>query len=175
MSHETQDTITAWQRETFGPCSWEDAWDRFMKEVEEADELVKAYCATDLDKLAEECADIHITMLRVLDLIGARLQAETDRKMSINRKRKWNVNGGVGQHVKCDEADTPPHAARFHSMYEAIDSARDAVDRAALCAQVGRTREALGALGRARDALSGAACAAEEARLAALCPGTEGR
>jgi NTP pyrophosphatase (non-canonical NTP hydrolase) len=51
-------------------------------------------------KLMNEMADVVITMYAAAASIGGDLHAEIDRKMQVNRKRKWKLHGdGTGQHV----------------------------------------------------------------------------
>ncbi len=54
---------------------------------------------------AEEAADIVIVLQRLFESYSTTQQAEVDKKMAINRKRKWTrLGNGHGQHVKEDES-----------------------------------------------------------------------
>lgn len=102
---ETQKTISEWGCKTFGyPKSAKSVIDRMLEEVEELKKLSDAQNTSfeDLsEKMADECADIHIMLCHVMSTLGFDLQACVDHKMEINRSRKWKITGdGVGQHVK---------------------------------------------------------------------------
>ena len=93
---EDQTSICAWADSTFGPAKIDASFKRFLIEV---DELATA----PFEKVPSECADVLITLYRVAHVAGFDLQAEVDRKMSINRARKWRSNGdGTGQHIRED-------------------------------------------------------------------------
>lgn len=99
---ETQKTICDWANKTFGyPKSLEVVIDRMINEVEELKIIDYRKDESDLQKIADECADIYITLVRVIDTIGFDLQSCVNHKMQINRARKWKSNGdGTGKHVK---------------------------------------------------------------------------
>lgn len=85
--------INEWQRDTFGEPTPEAAYDRFDEELREFDEL-----SIDEDD-AEEAADVVITLVAYLASKGKDLATEIEKKMAINRKRKWKTRGdGTGQH-----------------------------------------------------------------------------
>ncbi len=75
---------------------------------EEFDELAIAIADLERDptgehisKARQECADVMITMYRVIEKLGGSLRDEVDAKMDINRARKWNVGAdGIGYHIK---------------------------------------------------------------------------
>ena len=91
---EDQTTICVWADLTFGPSTVEASLRRCLVEVRE-------FAAAPLGALPAEAADVLITLYRVAHCAGFDLQAEVDRKMSINRARKWRSNGdGTGQHIK---------------------------------------------------------------------------
>lgn len=106
---ETQRTINAWQRETFGETHPWAAFERMQKEYWELRDAVhkiggpegRGFCERgDLEKARGEVADVFITLCRVAEELGCDMQDEVDRKMAINRERKWVVDGtGNGQHV----------------------------------------------------------------------------
>lgn len=55
------------------------------------------------ESIAEELADANIVGYHAAALLGVVLFDEIDRKMDINRRRKWKSNGdGTGQHVDED-------------------------------------------------------------------------
>lgn len=59
------------------------------------------------DKIPAEAADVEIVLRGLAQLHGFDLQAEVDKKMAINRARRWKANGdGTGYHVK-EEPWTP--------------------------------------------------------------------
>jgi NTP pyrophosphatase (non-canonical NTP hydrolase) len=61
----------------------------------------------DLDKVPEEMADCEIVLRVLAQRRGVDLQAEVDRKMAVNRSRRWAVDGdGTGYHVKEGDAMT---------------------------------------------------------------------
>lgn len=102
---ETQNTISEWGIKTFGyPKSPRVIIERMLKEVQELKELVDKECCINeatYEKIADECADIHIVMCQVMATIGFNLRSCVDHKMSINRARKWKIAGdGTGQHEK---------------------------------------------------------------------------
>lgn len=101
---ETQYTVTDWQFETFGPTNLGLAFERLQKEYWELRDVVHAHGQGPDEnrrlKCAEECADVLITLYRVAEMLRCDLVYEVDRKMAINRKRKWAVDEkGHGQHV----------------------------------------------------------------------------
>jgi hypothetical protein len=102
---ETQQTIAEWGYKTFGyPKNATAIINRMLGEVRELEELKDHYSHFNdaiYDKIADECADIHIVMCQVMTTMGYNLQSCVDHKMEINRKRKWKIAGdGTGQHVK---------------------------------------------------------------------------
>jgi NTP pyrophosphatase (non-canonical NTP hydrolase) len=52
------------------------------------------------EKIPGELADCDIVLMTLAHRAGIDLQAERDKKMAINRARKWAVDGlGCGQHI----------------------------------------------------------------------------
>ena len=101
MSKETQATIVKWADETFGIATIEVCFYRMLSEHKE---LVEAMERGDYDSARGECADVYVTLVRLADYLGVPLHEEVDRKMAINRARKWRSNGdGTGQHIKDGE------------------------------------------------------------------------
>lgn len=97
---ENQRSITYWADETFGYAASDlKVWERFMDEVRE---LEAAMYVSNV-AAGRECADVLITLYRLADYLHVDLNAEVDRKMAINRARKWHTNGdGTGQHIEED-------------------------------------------------------------------------
>lgn len=90
---ETIATIIAWGDETFGPCSQERAIGRAWEEWQEM-------LLPDAD-VPIEAADVIICLLRIPGIADA-----IQRKMAINRARRWNLKGdGTGYHIKGDIHD----------------------------------------------------------------------
>ena len=100
MSKETQQTISGWANATFGAA---DSNARVAARAnEEMAELIRALTADDQHpKAAEEIADVVIILYRLAERLGVDLMSEIDRKMEINRSRKWNLDStGHGYHVR---------------------------------------------------------------------------
>lgn len=86
---ESINTIRTWADETFGPAPLYAQVRRIMDEVKELRAAI-----TD-QAILEEAADVYITLCRLEGL-----QEAVDRKMVINRHRKWRTNGdGTGYHI----------------------------------------------------------------------------
>ena len=95
---ETVESISQWAEETFGPCTPRKALERAITEVKE---LLDEWDWEDEDevpqsKYVEEAADVCITLYRYIYLVDP---DAIEKKMAINRARKWKVSNGVGQHV----------------------------------------------------------------------------
>ena len=102
---ETQQMIAEWGFKTFGyPKNPIVIINRMLIEVKELEEVIETQgCFNDAiyEKIADECADIHIVMCQVMTTMGYNLQSCVDHKMEINRARKWKIAGdGTGQHIK---------------------------------------------------------------------------
>lgn len=53
------------------------------------------------EKIPAEAADTSIVLMGLAELVGFDLQAQIDKKMSVNRSRKWKANGdGTGYHIR---------------------------------------------------------------------------
>jgi len=97
---ETQYTIRRWQLNTFGPTT------NYMRTAtrmnEEVAELLTAISLKDINKIGNEIADIFIVLCGVASEHCFDIAAEeVDKKMKINRERKWNITDeGHGYHVK---------------------------------------------------------------------------
>lgn len=102
---ETQDTINAWQRHTFGadapPAS---TALRLIKECCELQELFFGHGPPNVVDVANECADIVIFVNYLAMTCGFDVQAAINGKMATNRRRKWASDGtGHYQHVEAPE------------------------------------------------------------------------
>lgn len=87
VAGETFDTIRQWAEETFGPITPERTIERAGEEFEE----LRA-APDDIS----EAADVVICLARIPGL-----WAEVERKMGVNRGRRWRLVGdGTGYHVK---------------------------------------------------------------------------
>jgi len=96
---ETQQSITAWADETFGPST--SNMRIATRANEEMAELLRALSVDDTSPdAAVEIADVVIVLSRLASKLGVDIAAEVDRKMSINRhQRTWVLDGsGHGQH-----------------------------------------------------------------------------
>ena len=114
---EDQKSIAEWRRSVFGRAPWRHVLGRFLEEVAETCELAGcdragaqvARAATELEVtglegtpegLADELADLLVLLYGVAEEAGVDLQAALDEKMSVNRERRWRVDGpGLGHHV----------------------------------------------------------------------------
>lgn len=97
---ETQQSIAAWALETFGePAS---NLSIAMRAAREMNELIESLEFYDRNTHAPvEAADVIIVLMRLFERMGTTWQAEVDKKMTINRARKWVLDGeGHGSHVK---------------------------------------------------------------------------
>lgn len=90
--------IHKWQRKTFGQSTVIRSIQRCQ---EEWDELQDEAALGRYEKASKECADVVIVLSAVCANMGYDLAQEVEKKMAINRARKWNVDGtGCGYHVK---------------------------------------------------------------------------
>lgn len=130
---ETPATIYRWMNETF-PGTDPESPRKVIRALEEMVELCLAAGATpseiadgvrkvihkerptslgeqgwhdsrpDKDKIPGETADVVIVLCGVAGMRGFDLQAEVDKKMAINRGRRWKANGdGTGYHCRDEE------------------------------------------------------------------------
>jgi NTP pyrophosphatase (non-canonical NTP hydrolase) len=97
---ETQESISAWAEQTFGPSGSNIRV--AVRAQEEPTELLRALSVDDdHPKAAEEVADVVIVLQRLASRLGVDLWQEVERKMAINRARVWNMDGtGHGYHVR---------------------------------------------------------------------------
>jgi hypothetical protein len=101
---ETQDTIANWANDTFGPVGSNARV--AARANEEMAELLRKLAADDKHQGApEEIADVVIVLCRLATRLGSNLWDEVERKMAINRTRKWELTqDGHGYHVRDKEA-----------------------------------------------------------------------
>lgn len=98
---ETQKTINEWAVATFGSPTPTRSIKRMIEEVMELEEVCDSNDINDTGKVANECADILITLYQVASTFRFDLHGAVDSKMQINRARKWKIAGdGTGQHIK---------------------------------------------------------------------------
>ena len=98
---ETQESITRWAEEEFGPTG--SNAQVAARANEEMAELLRCLTAYDSDvvKAAGEMADIVIVLYRLAQRMYVDLHYEIDAKMKINRERHWKRDGsGHGYHVR---------------------------------------------------------------------------
>ena len=96
---ETQKTISKWANETFGkPKSTLSVAIRALAEHVEL--LQKLIIDDQHPGAAEEAVDVIIVLQRIGTMLNKDLEKEKNRKMAINRKRRWTKDGnGHGHHV----------------------------------------------------------------------------
>ena len=101
--NETQASIGQWREDTFGPIIGHALDGRVADEMKEMGEALIAHlsdAAPDYTVM-EEMADVLITMFAWAEHHGLDLLEHVDKKMAINRARKWRRHGdGTGQHIK---------------------------------------------------------------------------
>jgi NTP pyrophosphatase (non-canonical NTP hydrolase) len=96
---ENQQSINRWIVETFGEAG--SNFSVAARANQEMSELLMCLAVYDNDlKAVEEAADIVIVLFRLAERFGVDLHGEIDRKMQINRGRRWEVNNGHGYHIK---------------------------------------------------------------------------
>lgn len=97
---ESQKSISQWADETFGTVGSNIRVASRMNE--EVAELISVLAIDDnAPQAAEEAADIVIILYQLVERLGKDLLDEIDKKMTINRARKWSLDGsGHGYHVK---------------------------------------------------------------------------
>ncbi len=107
LTRETSRSVSEWAQETFGPAS--SLLSIAVRANTEMSELLTLLNGRSIPKeAAEECADVAIVLMRLCDRVGYDLYDEIDRKMEINRKREWVLDGnGHGQHRPTAPEETP--------------------------------------------------------------------
>ena len=93
---ETQASISKWATDTFGPVKAHQIAPNMATAVranKEMAELLGALAVYDGNPAAlDEAADVVILLFVLASRIGGNLMAEVDRKMALNRSRKWKVD-----------------------------------------------------------------------------------
>ena len=103
MMH-TPASINNWALQTFGP-------DKSLAIVAaranlEMAELVDAIAmGKSKEDIAEEASDVLIILYRLFNMCNTNVYDAVDRKMEINRKRKWKKANGIGHHTKVESND----------------------------------------------------------------------
>lgn len=94
----TQEQITLWAWDTFGPASPAVVASRMNVEMAE---LLEALALNDRAEARKEVADVGIILLQLAELLDIDLMPAVSAKMEINTKRKWKRNpSGSFQHVE---------------------------------------------------------------------------
>jgi NTP pyrophosphatase (non-canonical NTP hydrolase) len=99
MSNETIRTIQEWAIDTFGVP---EPFVAYAKLCEEVGELSVALRREPSENIAEEIADVIVCAIHIgsSGLCIQDIQRAVDRKMSINRGRKWEVReDGTADHI----------------------------------------------------------------------------
>jgi NTP pyrophosphatase (non-canonical NTP hydrolase) len=102
---ETQQSISEWADRTFGPVRTNISI--AARVAQELAELLTLLAHDDNDpQAAEECADIVIILMRLVQRLQHDLAADIQAKMVVNRKRVWMLDGhGHGQHIEDPRGD----------------------------------------------------------------------
>lgn len=94
---ETVESVTRWADESFGPASIEVQFRRAKQEMLELEIAIGRGSFHDRT-VAAEAADVVICLYRI---IGRLDPGAIEKKMAINRARKWTVAGdGTAQHIR---------------------------------------------------------------------------
>jgi NTP pyrophosphatase (non-canonical NTP hydrolase) len=108
---ETSKSIGSWTDGVFGSVT--NYQTGAARANEEMAELITAVSRFDLPQAALEIADVVICLHRLANDLGYDLQELVDRKMVINRNRKWRPDGtGHGKHIKEESDDGLSMVAR---------------------------------------------------------------
>jgi len=129
MKVENQISVSNWAGETFGTAGSNAKV--AARANEEMAELLRALTADDNHpKAAEEVADIVIILYRVASRLGVDLLEEIDKKMTVNRKRKWNLdNTGHGYHVRDKKEPAEPEPCPAEPNQSILDACCGSCDR----------------------------------------------
>lgn len=96
---ETQNSIVQWSKATFGECK--NINRMAVRLNSELAELLAHISLEEWKKARDECADVYIVLVSLVNILGDDLHYRVDQKMRINRARKWQSFGdGTGQHIK---------------------------------------------------------------------------
>jgi NTP pyrophosphatase (non-canonical NTP hydrolase) len=99
-----QADINRWQLKTFGMQGAWVAWKKLQGEVHELGELLESDAA--LGRIADELADVFVTLCGVALEVGVQLEPEVVTKMVVNRNRTWAKRGdGTFQHIPSNDDD----------------------------------------------------------------------
>lgn len=96
---ETQETISQWAEETFGPAS-SNARVAARANEEMSELLRKLTTDDDHEDAPVEIADVVIVLYRLAARMGVDLHELINSKMAINREREWVLDEGHGYHVR---------------------------------------------------------------------------
>ena len=106
---ETYRSIGDWIEDTFQPNDFIDRYstvhlDRVLDEIVELEMSLNPPSGVGgvrMSEVGQEAADVVIALAGMCRRYGIDLQEEVDKKMSVNRARKWKVfSNGTGKHVK---------------------------------------------------------------------------
>lgn len=99
---ETQQSIALWAAQTFGESTCLRAATRMNEEVAEllAKMTIWPSGGVTAETISEEVADIQIVLYVLAGRLNIDLDAGVQKKMKVNRARKWKLDGsGCGQHI----------------------------------------------------------------------------
>ena len=102
---ETSESISQWAHATFGPVT---TFRSAVRANTEMAELLTKIAKFNGDFSVEACeavgmeiADVVICLSRLSHMFHRDLFVDVDKKMAVNRKREWLIDGsGCGQHVE---------------------------------------------------------------------------
>lgn len=100
MTIETQQTISVWGTATFGESTPTELGILASAEIVELLDALGAGHPADIE---EEAADVAIFLMRLASVSGFNLLSAVNRKMAINRRRRW-VKQEDGTWLKVKEA-----------------------------------------------------------------------
>lgn len=112
MINETQQSISRWANDTFGPQHPAEVAARMNVEVAELVSGLAGVASVPVEHiermdpervraLQDECADVYIMLAQVAELLNVDLQTAVNIKMGVNRNRIWGRSpSGKMQHVE---------------------------------------------------------------------------
>jgi NTP pyrophosphatase (non-canonical NTP hydrolase) len=103
MPVETQHSIAIWGHQTFGASTPREVYDWAADEMRELLAELDDDPNCEREATREEVADVALLLLRLAAVSGFNLLAAVDRKMAINRRRKWEKQAD-GSWVKVEQA-----------------------------------------------------------------------
>lgn len=89
MNIETQFTLGKWGHATFGETTPKELANLAAAEMRELLTALEADPQAQFYSTHEEAADVAIFLMRLAAVSGFNLLAAVDRKMAVNRKRRW--------------------------------------------------------------------------------------